>query len=107
MNETRRLYGVLDAALAEGGPFIAGDYSIADVALYPWVAYHAWAGQTLEGLPALSSWCDAVAARPAVRRGLEYNKKDIDELLRNAENVRRTVSSTTLDGAQPASGTPS
>lgn len=105
-NETRRLYEVLERRLS-ASTFVAGEaYSVADIALYPWIAYHPWAGQDLEGLPALARWLELVAARPAVRRGLEYNRKDLSELLANSAEVRRTVASTTLDSVGSPSGTP-
>jgi GST-like protein len=67
-NETRRLYEVLDRRLAEA-EYLAGDYSIADVATWPWVSIHEWAGVSVEGLAHLQRWLAAVGARPAVRRG--------------------------------------
>ena len=66
--ETRRLYEVLDRRLGEV-EYLAGDYSIADVATWPWVSIHEWAGVPVEGLSELKRWMDAVAARPAVQRG--------------------------------------
>jgi GSH-dependent disulfide-bond oxidoreductase len=66
--ETRRLYEVLDRRLGEA-EYLAGDYSIADVATWPWVSIHEWAGVSVEGLDRLSRWMGAVAARPAVQRG--------------------------------------
>jgi GST-like protein len=69
-NETRRLYGVLDRRLA-GREFVAGDYSIADIACYPWIVPHAGHGQALEAFPELARWFHAVGRRPAVRRTYE------------------------------------
>ncbi|NGY05210.1 glutathione binding-like protein [Solimonas terrae] len=66
-NETNRLYGVLDKQLA-GRDFIAGDYSIADMASYPWIVPHERQGQKLEDFPNLKRWFHAIAARPAVQR---------------------------------------
>ena len=66
--ETRRLYEVLDRRLGES-EYLAGDYSIADIATWPWVSIHFWAGVEVEGLPHLQRWMDALAARPAVQRG--------------------------------------
>jgi glutathione S-transferase len=66
--ETRRLYEVLDGRLAES-EYLAGDYSIADVATWPWVRIHAWAGVETEGLPHLERWFGQIAGRPAVERG--------------------------------------
>jgi GST-like protein len=68
-NETRRLYEVLERRLQEA-EYLAGDYSIADIATYPWVKIHKWAGVSVEGLPGVQRWLDAIYARPAVQRGL-------------------------------------
>ncbi len=65
--ETRRLYGVLDRQLA-GREFIAGDYSVADMACYPWIVPHAGHGQALDSFPQLKRWFAALGRRPAVRR---------------------------------------
>lgn len=73
--ETRRLYEVLDGQLARQ-PFLAGDYSIADMATFPWVRIHDWAGVGIEGLPHLQRWLTAVGERPAVVRGLAVPGKD-------------------------------
>jgi glutathione S-transferase len=67
-NETKRLYGVLDTRLAEV-PYLAGDYGIADIATWPWVSIHGWAGVEVDDLPNLQRWIEAVGARPAVQRG--------------------------------------
>ena len=67
--ETRRLYGVLDGRLAEAD-YLAGDYSIADIATFPWAARHEWQGVALEEFANVKRWYDAVAARPAVARGM-------------------------------------
>jgi glutathione S-transferase len=69
-NETRRLYTVLDTRLSES-EYLAGDYSIADIATWPWVRVHDWAGVSVDGLPHLQRWMDAIAQRPAVKRGIE------------------------------------
>ena len=63
--ETLRLYGVLDTRLS-GKDWIAGEYSIADMACYPWVRIHAFLGHNLAGLDNLTAWRDRMAARPAV-----------------------------------------
>ena len=68
--ETRRLYGVLDARLADR-PYIAGTYSIADIACYPWIVPHAGHGQALADHPHLARWFAAIGNRPAVRRTYE------------------------------------
>ena len=69
-NETKRLYQVLDTRLS-AHEFLAGEYSIADIATWPWVRIHAWAGVEVDDLPHLGRWIDAIAARPAVQRGVE------------------------------------
>ncbi len=67
-NETKRLYTVLDARLAEH-EYLAGDYSIADIATWPWAILHGWAGVDIEDLPNLRAWIERVGARPAVQAG--------------------------------------
>lgn len=66
--ETRRLYEVVDAALAES-EYLAGDYSIADIATWPWARISAWAGVDIEDLPNLQRWLAQVGERPAVATG--------------------------------------
>lgn len=77
-NETRRLYEVLDGRLGEV-QYLAGDYSIADIATYPWVRVHDWAGVSVEGLPHLQRWMGELDARPAVMRGLQVPLRAQDE----------------------------
>jgi GST-like protein len=67
--ETLRLYSVLDKQLAER-EFICGEYSIADVATYPWIAIYEWQGLTLDSHPNLKRWVETVQQRPAVERGM-------------------------------------
>ena len=69
-NETRRLYEVLDKRLAEV-PYLAGEYSIADIATWSWVKTYRWARIPVDGLEHLQRWIDAIAERPAVQRGIE------------------------------------
>ena len=66
--ETRRLYGVLDRRLGEE-EYLGGDYSIADIATFPWCFRHEWQGVDLAEFANVKRWYDAVAARPAVERG--------------------------------------
>ncbi|GAC1327767.1 MAG: glutathione S-transferase N-terminal domain-containing protein [Beijerinckiaceae bacterium] len=66
-NETNRLYGVLDRRLADR-PFMAGDYSIADMASYPWVVPYERQGQKLEDFPHLKRWFETIRDRPATQR---------------------------------------
>ena len=69
-NETRRLYEVLNSRLTER-QYLAGDYSIADIANWSWVKAHRWARVPIEGLVHLERWVDRLAARPACQRGIE------------------------------------
>lgn len=73
VNETNRLYGVLDKQLA-GRDFIAGDYSIADMACYPWIVPHEKQGQSLHDFPHLQRWFESIQARPAVVRAYEKGR---------------------------------
>jgi GST-like protein len=67
--ETARLYSVLNRHLEDGRDYICGDeYSIADMACYPWIAAHQKQGQKLDDFPALARWAERVAARPATQR---------------------------------------
>ena len=64
-----RAYALLEGRLART-PFLAGpDYSIADIAAYPWVARHRWADRTLHATPHMAAWLARLAARPGVQRG--------------------------------------
>ena len=67
--ETLRLYSVLDRQLADN-EFICGDYSIADIATYPWVAIYEFQGLTLDNHPNLKRWVEMLQQRPAVQRGM-------------------------------------
>ena len=67
--ETRRLYAVLDQRLADT-PFLATEYSIADIATYPWVARHDWHKVDLAEFPNVKRWYDTIGRRPAVVRGM-------------------------------------
>jgi glutathione S-transferase len=67
-NETMRLLRVMDTRLADH-EYLAGDYSIADIACFPWVVQHDWAGLDISNLPHLSRWLAAIGQRPAVQRG--------------------------------------
>ena len=69
-NETRRLYGVLDRRLGEADYLAGEDYSVADIATYPWAARHEWHGMDLADFPNVKRWYDAIGARPAVERGM-------------------------------------
>lgn len=75
VDETARLYGVLDRRLADR-PFVAGDeYSIADMAIYPWTVSHEWQNQDLADFPNVQRWFNAIKARPATVRAYEWVAK--------------------------------
>ncbi len=94
-NETKRLYTVLDTRLADH-EFLAGDYSIADIAHWSWVRSHAWAGVSIEDLPHLTRWLASIEARPAIQRGLAVPHKRStgedgeDETVKMARNMLQT-----------------
>ena len=73
-NEVNRLYGVLNKRLADRA-FIAGDYSIADMACYPWVVPYANQGQNIDDFPHLKRWLETIAARPATQRAYAKAKE--------------------------------
>lgn len=85
--EVNRLFGVLEGRLAHE-EYIAGDYSIADIAHYPWVRGHDWSGVSIEPYPNLQRWLGAVGARPAVKRGM-----DVPEPLKLAGREQEVVDS--------------
>lgn len=70
VNETGRLYGVLNKQLADR-EFVAGDYSIADIAAYPWIVPYERQSQNLEDFPNVKRWFEAIKARPATIRAYE------------------------------------
>ncbi len=74
VNETNRLYGVLNKRLADRA-FIAGEYSIADMASYPWVVPYANQGQNIDDFPHLKRWLETIAARPATQRAYAKAKE--------------------------------
>ncbi len=85
-NEARRLYNVLDKQLGSN-QYVAGEYSIADIAIYPWLIPHKWQGMELDDFPNVKRWFDAIAARPAVQRGVavladQLKRGPIDEKTR-------------------------
>jgi len=95
--ESRRLFGVLDGQLKDH-EYLAGDYSIADIANWAWVRTHRWSGVEIDDLPHLKRWRDAIRARPAVQRGIEMPPSKVDltrdgdaGAQRFAEDARRMV----------------
>ncbi|MCB1947288.1 MAG: glutathione S-transferase [Rhodocyclaceae bacterium] len=75
--EVRRLFRVLDGHLARN-EYLAGDYSIADIANWAWVRTHNWSGVAIDDLPNLARWRDRIRARPAVQRGIEMPPSSLD-----------------------------
>ncbi len=73
--ESRRLLEILNTRLAQN-EYLAGEYSIADIATYPWVRGYDWSGLSIDGLDHLQRWMSLIAARPAVQRGLAIPSPD-------------------------------
>ena len=92
--ETRRLYGVLDRQLAAqqavGQDYVAGDYSIADIAIFPWIMTHKAQGLTLDDWPEVKRWFALVRGREAVQRGLAVGKP-LREVRVMDEETRRNL----------------
>ena len=94
--ESKRLLGVLDGHLKDH-EYLAGDYSIADIANWAWVRTHRWSGVDVSDLPHLQRWLDAIRQRPAVQRGIEAPPskinltKDGDEAARRFSEEARTL----------------
>jgi GST-like protein len=95
--ECKRLFRVLDGHL-EHHEYLAGDYSIADIANWAWVRTHRWSGVEIDDLPHLKRWRNAIRARPAVQRGIEQPASTVDlerdgdaGAQRFAEEARRMV----------------
>jgi GST-like protein len=97
-NEVNRLYGVLNRRLADR-PFIAGDYSIADMASYPWIVPHERQGQKIDDFPHLKAWFESVRARPAVVRAYDKAK----EINPNPPGIRTAEERAILFGQTAAS----
>ena len=88
--EVERLYRVLDTRLRDH-EYLAGDYSIADIATWPWVRIHFWADVSIDDMPHLTRWKEAIRARPAVDRGIlvpAQEQVDPDEARKWLEKFR-------------------
>jgi len=72
--EARRLYGVLDTQLEKTGAFVAGEYSIADIACFPWIMTHKAQGLSLDEYPHAKRWFAEVRARPSVQKGVAVGR---------------------------------
>jgi GST-like protein len=88
--ECRRLFEVLDTRLAQS-EHLAGEYSIADIAMWSWVHTHEWSGTDISGLDHLARWMAAVGARPAVQRGRAIPAKPDSAKAADVENVARKI----------------
>jgi GST-like protein len=95
-NESRRLFEVLDRRLGES-EWLAGEYSIADIANWCWVRTYRWSGVSIDGLINLRRWMDAMKARPACQRGVEVpfkipNLGEDEKAAKDfAENARKSL----------------
>ena len=90
-NETRRLYGVMDKHLSDK-EYLAGDYSIADIANWSWVRIHDFAGVSIDEFEHLKRWLDQLEARPALKRGStvlqeDQGKKDRSDIVENNKKM--------------------
>jgi len=77
-NEATRLYGVMDKRLEQTQYLGGEEYSIADIAIYPWLRAHKWQGQNLSDWPNIQRWYSDVRSRPAVQRGLAVLAEKVD-----------------------------
>lgn len=90
--EVNRLFAVLDRQLADHMHVAGADYSIADIACFPWVAGHDWSGVSLDPYPHLERWRHAVAARPAVAKGMTIPPRQTDaERAQAMENAKKIL----------------
>lgn len=90
LRETARLYGVLNGRLADR-KYVAGDYSIADMACYPWIVPHEAQGQRLEDFPHLHRWFDRIADRPATKAAYAKGEGLKTRNLATDEEARKTL----------------
>jgi glutathione S-transferase len=90
--EVRRLLEVLDRRLGQS-EYLAGEYSIADIASWSWVRGHKWSGVEIDGLENLQRWLTSIGDRPAVQRGCDVPEPtDLEEMLRKADESVKRVS---------------
>lgn len=86
-NEVHRLFGVMENQL-EKNEFIAGEYSIADMATYPWVFINEWSGTPIDDFPQIQRWMDTIAARPAIVRGMNNPPRpDRSKIIKSARKI--------------------
>jgi len=96
-NECRRLFEVVDRQLGESEWLAGGEFTIADIANWCWIRTYRWSGVSVDGLPNMRRWLDAIKERPACRRGVEVPFK-VESLVKNedaakkfAENAQKTL----------------
>ncbi len=96
-NESRRLFAVLDRGLAQSEWLAGSEFTIADIANWCWVRTYKWSGVSVDGLPNLRRWLDAIKERPACRRGVEVPVK-LKSMIQDeraakefAENARKSL----------------
>ncbi|AZZ94832.1 glutathione S-transferase [Hahella sp. KA22] len=86
-NEVKRLFGVMDGHLAEN-QFLAGDYSIADIANWAWVRTHNWSGVDIADFLHLTRWVQEIAARPAAQKGIEIPKRaEPEDVVKGVQSI--------------------
>jgi GSH-dependent disulfide-bond oxidoreductase len=100
VRETNRLYGVLDHRLADR-EFVAGEYSIADMAAYPWIVPHEAQGQNLADFPNLNRWFAAIGSRPATIRAYEIGKRFDGNLTMTDEQRKILFGQTARSSSRP------
>jgi GSH-dependent disulfide-bond oxidoreductase len=88
--EVARLYTVMDKQLAKGD-YLAGDYSIADIACWPWVFRYDWQGQDLNDFPYVKRWFETVGARPAVKKGASVGQEWINSAQQMTDEDRKRL----------------
>jgi GSH-dependent disulfide-bond oxidoreductase len=86
VKETNRMYGVIERRL-EDRPFLAGDYSIADMAAFPWIVPYELQGQKLKDFPKLYVWFATIRRRPAVARRLDLGKEKRKPMSEEAKKI--------------------
>lgn len=89
-NEVTRLYKVLDGQLGRED-YIAGDYSIADIAAWPWVFRYDWQGQDLADYPNIRRWFDTVGERPAVKKGAAVGEDFVDRSVEMPDEEKKLL----------------
>ncbi len=101
--ESRRLFTVLDGHLKDN-EYLAGKYSIADIANWAWVRTHKWSGVEVDDLPNLKRWLNAIRARPAVQKGIlmPASERDLEKLSgEDADKFAAQVRGLVVTGTSP------